>query len=53
MSPREVEQITLWEIAASVDAMNRLNGAPEPVEAMSDDEFDALIARKMVPNAKS
>lgn len=53
MGPREVEQLTLWEIAASVDAFNRLNGA-EPVEPPSDDEFDDMVARKMlIANAKS
>jgi hypothetical protein len=45
MSPREVDECTLWELAACVDAYNRANGAEEQPEPPSSQEFDDMIAR--------
>lgn len=39
-----VEDLTLWEIVAFIDGYNRANADPEKPEAMSDEEFDDLVA---------
>ncbi|MCK1684242.1 hypothetical protein IVA87_33870 [Bradyrhizobium sp. 147] len=43
-----VEDLTLWEIVAFIDGYNRANADPEKPEAMSDDDFDAMLAKHKV-----
>ena len=45
MTPREVDEITTWELAACVEGWNRAHGAEEKPAPMSNDEFDAMLAR--------
>lgn len=42
-NPRVTEQVTLWEIVASVDGHNRANGAEEQIDPPSDAEFDKML----------
>jgi hypothetical protein len=43
-----VEDLSLWEIVAFIDGYNRANADPEKPEAMSDDEFDDMLAMHKV-----
>lgn len=45
MNVRETEQHTLWELVASVDAHNRINGGDRGPDAMSNEDFDDMLAR--------
>lgn len=47
-SPRLVEDLTLWEIVAFIDGYNRANADPEKPEAMTNEDFDALLAKHKV-----
>lgn len=42
---RQVDELSLWELAAAIDGHNRSQGADEPVESMSDAEFAEMLNR--------
>lgn len=45
MKPRDVDECSLWQFAASVDGWNKVHGAEPQPEAPTDAEFDAMIER--------
>ena len=45
MTPRAVDDCTLWELAAAVAGYNRVHGGEAQPEAMSSEEFDDMLAR--------
>ena len=51
MPPRQIEEFTIWEIAAYADGLNRANGADKK-EAMSNEEFDDMLVRHGVTTAQ-
>lgn len=44
-TPRQVDEMTLWELAACADGFNRANGGEETVQPPSNDEFDQMLMR--------
>jgi hypothetical protein len=40
-----VDRCSFWQFRACVDGFNRANGAEEKLEAPTNDEFDAMVAR--------
>jgi len=42
-TPREINEHTLWEVAAYADGLNRANGG-DKADHMSNNDFDALLA---------
>ena len=39
-----IEDLTLWEIVAYIDGYNQANEDPNKQEAMSDQDFEDLLA---------
>lgn len=44
-SPREIDQMTLWEFAAAVEGWSKANGGESKPEAPSEEEHDRLMAK--------
>ena len=44
-TPREIDDLSLWEFAAATLGWTKANGAEPKPAAPSDEEHDALIAR--------
>lgn len=44
-SPRQIDDCSLWEVAAMFDGFAKANGAETPNEAPSDDEFEEALSR--------
>ncbi len=44
-TPRDVDGMSLWELAMCVDGFNRSRGAEEIPTPMSNDEFENMIER--------
>lgn len=44
-TPRDVDEMTLWELSAAVDGWNRANGGQDELEPPSPEEFDAMLER--------
>lgn len=45
MTPREVDDCSLWEFAAAVQGWSKANGGEAKPEAMSEEDHDALLAK--------
>lgn len=45
LSPRQVDEMMLWEYEACVEAHNEANSAPADPEPMSNEEFDDFVAQ--------
>lgn len=44
-TPREVDEMTVWELAACIDGYNAAQGGEAQPEPPTPDEFDAMITR--------
>lgn len=44
-TPRQIDQVTLWELAVMSDAVAKANGAEDKPAPMTDDEYDAALAQ--------
>lgn len=44
-TPREIDDLSLWQFAAAWDGFCAFHGAKPKAAAMSDDEFDDMIMR--------
>jgi hypothetical protein len=43
-TPREVDEMTLWELSACIDGYNEANSADDPTPPhMSSEEFDEMM----------
>lgn len=47
---REVEDWTLWELVAYVEGRNEAYAGDSKPDAMSNDEFDDLLAKHGIPS---
>jgi hypothetical protein len=45
MTPREVDDCSLWEFGAAVQGWNRANGVEGKPKSLSEDEHDALMRK--------
>lgn len=45
MTPRQVDELSLWEFAAAVEGWNRAHGSEPEAPAPSADEHDALVEK--------
>lgn len=44
-TPRDVDDMTLWELSAAVDGWNRANGAQDSLEPPTEEEFEDMLLR--------
>lgn len=44
-TPRQVDELSLWELAACIDGFNAANGVEEMPEAPSPSEFYEMLDR--------
>ncbi len=47
MTPRDVDQLSMAELDASVEGWNRAQGADEPMQPPSDAAFDKAVSKFM------
>lgn len=45
MTPREVDDCSLWEFAAAVQGWSKANGGESKPASLSEDEHDELMAK--------
>lgn len=45
MTPREIDDCSLWEFGAAVQGWSKANGGETKAKSLSEDEHDALMAK--------